>query len=377
MNETIDLLRQLVAINSINPDLVVGGEGEGEIASFIARWLERAGLEVVIDEPKVGRPNVVGIVRGIGGGRSLMLNAHMDTVGVAGMERPHEPFIEGNRLYGRGAFDMKSGLTAIMVAAASARKLQLRGDVIVTAVADEEFASIGTSSVLRRWSADAAIVTEPTELDICVAHKGFVWLDIETSGIAAHGSLPEAGIDAIVKMGKVLVGIEELDRALRARPTHPLLQSGSLHASLITGGQELSSYPERCLLGVERRTIPGETQASVEAEIQHIFAQIAESDPHFKASLHTTLMREPFEVSQDELIVQLVRRHATAVLGRVPDITCSYAWMDAALLTAAGIPTVVFGPGGTGAHAIVEWADLDQLARCTETLVQVIQEFCG
>ena len=231
MNETIDLLRQLVAINSINPDLVVGGEGEGEIASFIARWLERAGLEVVIDEPKVGRPNVVGIVRGIGGGRSLMLNAHMDTVGVAGMERPHEPFIEGNRLYGRGAFDMKSGLTAIMVAAASARKLQLRGDVIVTAVADEEFASIGTSSVLRRWSADAAIVTEPTELDICVAHKGFVWLDIETSGIAAHGSLPEAGIDAIAKMGKVLVGIEELDRILLARPTHPLLHSGSLHAS--------------------------------------------------------------------------------------------------------------------------------------------------
>lgn len=377
MNETTDLLGQLVAINSINPDLVVGGAGEGEIASFIARWLERAGLEVVIDEPKAGRPNVVGIARGTGGGRSLMLNAHMDTVGVAGMERPHEPFIEGNRLYGRGAFDMKSGLAAIIVAGASAKGLQLRGDVIVTAVADEEFASIGTSSVLRRWSADAAIVTEPTELDICVAHKGFVWLDVETSGIAAHGSLPEEGVDAIAKMGKVLVGIEELDRALRACPTHPLLQSGSLHASLITGGQELSSYPERCLLGVERRTIPGETQASVEAEIQRIFERIAATDPHFKASLRTTLVREPFEVSQDELIVQLVRRHATAVLHRVPDIACSYAWMDAALLAAAGIPTVVFGPGGAGAHAVVEWADLDQLAQCTEVLVQTIQEFCG
>jgi acetylornithine deacetylase len=377
MNETTDLLGQLVAINSINPDLVVDGAGEGEIASFIARWLERAGLEVVVDEPETGRPNVVGIVRGTGGGRSLMLNAHMDTVGVAGMERPHEPFIEGNRLYGRGAFDMKSGLAAIMVAAASARKLQLRGDVIVTAVADEEFASIGTSSVLRRWSADAAIVTEPTELDICVAHKGFVWLDIETNGIAAHGSLPEEGVDAIAKMGKVLVGIEELDRALRARPTHPLLQSGSLHASLITGGQELSSYPERCVSGVERRTVPGETQASVEAEIQHIFERIAANDPHFKASLHTTLVREPFEVAQGELIVQLVRRHATAVLHRTPDISCSYAWMDAALLSAAGIPTVVFGPGGAGAHAVVEWADLDQLAQCTEVLVQTIQEFCG
>ena len=377
MNETTDLLRQLVAINSINPDLVVGGAGEGEIARFVAAWMDRAGLEVVMDETQAGRPNVVGIVRGTGGGRSLLLNAHMDTVGVAGMERPHEPFIEGNRLYGRGAFDMKSGLAAIMVAGASAKKLQLRGDVIVTAVVDEEFASIGTSSVLQRWSADAAIVTEPTELDICVAHKGFVWLDIETTGVAAHGSLPEKGVDAIAKMGKVLVGIEELDRSLRARPTHALLQSGSLHASLIAGGQELSSYPERCTLGVERRTIPGETQASVEAEIQRIFAHITESDPHFQASLHTTLVREPFEIAQDALVVQLVRRHATTVLNRTPDISCSYAWMDAALLSAADIPTVVFGPGGAGAHAVVEWADLNQLSQCTEILVNTIQEFCG
>src|ERR1700692_4513689 len=183
MSDTSDLLWQLVAINSINPDLVVGGAGEAGIARVVAEWLDRAGLEVVLDEPRAGRPNVVGIVRGSGGGRTLMLNAHMDTVGVAGMERPHEPSIAGNRLYGRGAYDMKSGLAAIMVAAANAQKLSLRGNVILTAVADEEFASIGTSSVLRRWHADAAIVTEPTELDLCLAHKGFVWLDIETTGI--------------------------------------------------------------------------------------------------------------------------------------------------------------------------------------------------
>ena len=221
MSDTTDLLRQLVAINSINPDLVVGGAGETEIARFVVTWLDRAGLDVVLDEPRVGRSSVVGIVRGSGGGRSLMLNAHMDTVGVAGMERPHEPSIVGNRLYGRGAYDMKSSLAAIMMAAANAQKLSLRGDVILTAVADEEFASIGTSSVLRHWHADAAIVTEPTELDLCLAHKGFVWLDIETTGIAAHGSLPEVGVDAIAKMGKVLVGLENLDRSLRAHPTHP------------------------------------------------------------------------------------------------------------------------------------------------------------
>ena len=154
MSEITNLLQQLVAINSINPDLVADGAGEGEIARFVANWLTRAGLEVEIDEPRPGRPNVIGIARGTGGGRSLMLNAHMDTVGVAGMERPHQASIVGNRLYGRGAYDMKAGLAAIMYAAANARKLNLSGDVIVTAVSDEEYASIGTSSVVKRWRAE-------------------------------------------------------------------------------------------------------------------------------------------------------------------------------------------------------------------------------
>ncbi|HLQ30469.1 MAG TPA: M20/M25/M40 family metallo-hydrolase, partial [Ktedonobacteraceae bacterium] len=270
MSETSELLRQLVAINSINPDLVPDGPGEAEIARFVASWLESAGLEIELDEPEPGRPNVIGIVRGSGGGRSLILNAHMDTVGVAGMVRPHEPLITGNRLYGRGAFDMKGGLASIMVAAARAKALNLRGDVILTAVSDEEYASIGTASVVNRWRAGAAIVTEPTGLDVCVAHKGFVWLAIETIGTAAHGSLPELGVDAIVKMGKILVELEELDRFLRAHLSHPLLKSGSVHASLIEGGLELSMYPDHCKLGVERRTVPGETQESVEAEIQAI-----------------------------------------------------------------------------------------------------------
>src|SRR5437763_4824212 len=154
----------------------------------------------------------------------------MDTVGVACMEHPHQPFIENNHLYGRGAYDMKAGLATIMMAAARAKNLALRGDVILTAVADEEYASIGTASIVKRWHADAAIVTEPTELDICVAHKGFVWLNIETEGIAAHGSRPDLGVDAIVKMGKVLVGIDESDRFLRSALSHRLLGSGSIHA---------------------------------------------------------------------------------------------------------------------------------------------------
>jgi len=377
MRETTDLLRQLVAINSINPDLVADGPGEGDIARFVATWLGAAGLEVTLDEPEAGRPNVIAIARGSGGGRSLLLNAHSDTVGVALMERPHEPVIEGDRLYGRGAYDMKGGLASIMVAAARAKKLKLRGDVILTAVSDEEFASIGTSSIVKQYHADAAIVTEPTELDVCVAHKGFAWLEVETMGTAAHGSLPELGVDAIVKMAKVLNGLEELDHTLRTSPSHPLLKSGSVHASLIEGGQELSTYPDHCSLRIERRTIPGETQERVEAEMQRIFDRIAASDPAFKATLRTILVRDPFEVHEDEYIVQLVRNQARGVLGSEPAMTSGTGWMDAALLAAAGIPTVVFGPGGAGAHAVVEWADLEQVELCAEILLKVIEEFCG
>ncbi len=377
MNEISELLTQLVAIDSINPDLVPGGAGEVEIARFIAAWLARAGLEVEIDEPIPGRPSVIGIARGSGGGRSLLLNAHMDTVGVAGMERPHEPIVKDNRLYGRGAFDMKGGLASIMLAAARAKQLPLRGDLIITAVSDEEYASIGTSSIVKRWHADAAIVTEPTGLDICIAHKGFVWLEVETQGIAAHGSLPNVGVDAIAKMGKVLVGLEELDRSLRAHPSHRLLESGSLHASLITGGQELSSYPEHCLLSIERRTIPGETPASVEAQIRAILDQAASADPSFKATLRTTLVRDAFEVAEDAPIVQAVRRQTVALLAYEPEIVGSTAWMDSAILSSAGIPTVIFGPGGEGAHAVVEWVDLEEVGKCVEVLVGCAGEFCG
>ncbi len=377
MNEITKLLQQLVAIDSINPDLVPGGAGEGNIARFVAEWLERTGLEVELDEPSPGRPNVIGVARGTGGGRSLMLNAHMDTVGVAGMDRPHDPFVKDNRLYGRGAYDMKGGLAAIMVAAAVVQQHNLRGDVIVTAVVDEEYASIGTSSVVKRWHADAAIVTEPTELNICVAHKGFIWLEVETTGIAAHGSRPDLGIDAIAKMGKVLVGLEKLDRSLRSVPSHRLLHSGSLHASLIAGGQELSSYPLQCLLSVERRTIPGEAQEQVDSQISNILNQAAAADHDFKASLRTTLVRDAFEVSEDELIVKTLQHHARALLDHEPTIFGATPWMDSAILSAAGIPTVVFGPGGEGAHAVIEWSDLDQVERCAEILVAVAEEFCS
>ena len=382
MHNVVDLLEQLVAIDSVNPELVAGGAGEGQIAQFIADWLRRAGLEVALDEVRPGRPNVVGIARGSGArgsdrGRTLMLNGHTDTVGVMGMAHPHQPRREQGRLYGRGAYDMKCGLAACMVAAAEAQKHKLAGDIIVTAVMDEEYGGAGTIAVAQKYRADAAIVAEPTEMNLVIAHRGSLWLEIETHGVAAHGSRPDLGVDAIAKMGRVLVEIEQLGQRLLANPTHPLLQSGSLHASLISGGQELSSYPQRCVLAVERRTIPGETAAAVAAEFQQLLDKIAASDPTFRVTLRPGLFLTPMETSADSLIAQLVSQSATSVIGQTPEIMGVPYWTDAATLAQAGIPTLLFGPSGTGAHAVEEWVDLPSVEQCVQIYLQTALEFCA
>ena len=299
--------------------------------------------------------------RGSGGGRSLLLNAHLDTVGVAGMASPHAPRVEEGRLYGRGAYDMKGALAAILLAAAGAR--ELRGDVIVAAVADEELASIGTEAVLERLRADAAIVPEPTDLGLAVAHRGFVGFELEIRGVAAHGSRPDLGVDAIAKMGPVLVALEQLDGRLRSGPRHPLAGTGSVHASLIEGGQELSSFPARCLLTGERRTIPGETTADVERELRELAGE---------AMVRVIQSRDPYEAEVEHPFVQLVAR-----IAGTRDLRGAPFWTDAALIAGAGIPTVLFGPAGEGAHAEVEWVDLASLDRVSEVIVRTAGEWCA
>jgi acetylornithine deacetylase len=366
VSDAAELVAALVAIDSVNPELIPGGAGEAAVAQHVAAWLERAGLEVEVQEAAPGRPNVVGVARGRGGGRTLLLNAHLDTVGVAGMDHPLEPRLEGDRLYGRGAYDMKGGLAAIMLAGAAAARAGLAGDVIVAAVADEEVASVGTEALVRAMRADAAIVTEPTELQVAVCHRGFAGFEVETAGVAAHGSRPDLGVDAIAKMGPVLVELAALDARLRSVERHPLLRSGSLHASLIEGGQEFSSYPAHCLLTGERRTLPGESREDVEQELREALAR-AGSD----AALRLLVAREPFAADPDAEIVRLVAERAGTALVGVP------FWTDAALLADAGIPSVLFGPAGEGAHAAVEWVDLPSVERVIEVLDGVARTFCA
>lgn len=376
MERLTRLIGDLVAIDSVNPDLVAGGAGEGAVARFIADWLADAGLEVQLDEVRPGRPNVIAWARGSGGGRTLMLNGHIDTVGVAGVSAPHTPRVEGGRLYGRGAYDMKAGVAACMLAAAEARGRGLRGDVLFTAVIDEECAGLGTLAVAERYGADAALIAEPTELRLVSAHKGFVWLDVEVQGRAAHGSTPGA-LDAIAKMGGVLVELDALSRRLLAGPAHPLLGTGTVHASLIAGGQERSSYAERCTLAVERRTVPGETPAGAAAELEALVGGLMAADPALRATVSLGLHRAPMETPADALLPSLLRRHGAAVTGAPIAVVGMPYWTDAASLAEAGIPTVLFGPAGEGAHALVEWVDLASVGQCVAIYGRVIAEFCA
>jgi len=373
--DTIELLRDLVAIDSQNPSLVPGAAGESQIAAYVAAWARSADLTSETLEAVPGRPSVLVRSQSGGTGRSLLLCGHTDTVGICQMTDPLTPVIDGDRLYGRGAYDMKAGLAAALIACREASRLELPGEVIVAAVADEEHSSIGVQEVLRHTGADAAIVTEPTELAVATAHRGFVWIEITVVGVAAHGSRPELGKDAILETGPILVALSELNEQLSGRQ-HPRLGRGFVHGSIISGGREESTIPDRCTLTVERRTLPGETVQDVEREIAELLASCRVADPELQASSRTTLARPPFEIADDQHIVRTVAGAAASTLGKPAQLTGVSYWADASLIAGAGIPTVLFGPDGDGAHATVEWVSLPGTVACARTLTAVAEDFC-
>jgi len=270
---------------------------------------------------------------------------------------------------------MKASLAAVMLAVRDLGDEALAGDVVVTAVTDEEYASIGTQAIVGAYRADACIVTEPTHHELTLAHKGFVWADIETHGIAAHGSRPDLGIDAIAKMGPILTGISELDRRLRSGAGHPLLTTGSLHASLIEGGTELSTYPNRCRVQIERRTIPGESDAIVEEQLLTLIAEAGQAGTD-GAQLTLGISRPPFEISPDAELVAVAQSVIAKRLGAPAPITGVASWMDSALTSAADVPTIIFGPSGEGAHADIEWVDLDSAQSCREIYADLARAWC-
>lgn len=377
MDPAIRLLRDLVAIDSVNPTLVPGAPGEQAIADAIAAHMRALGLDVDVETVADGRPNVVGVLEGRAKGRTLMFCGHTDTVGVTGMIDPFAPVERDGRLYGRGSQDMKGGVAAMIAAAgALADRGFAAGRLVVAAVVDEEHASIGADALVKRWSADAAVVTEPTDLAIAVGHKGFAWVEVDVEGRAAHGSRPAEGQDAILRLGRVLSRLEALDRDLQRRPAHPLVGTGSLHASTIAGGRELSSYPDRATLVMERRTLPSEAETIALEEVRDILSALAREDPTFRGEARHIFSRPAYEVPPDHEITRALTA-SLAHVGGTPRIEGASFWTDAAVLGHAGIPSILFGPGGAGLHSTEEYVIVADVLRCRDALTDLAARFCA
>ena len=377
--DAVALTRELVRIDSRNPSLVAGAPGEAAIARTLSEILREWGFRVELQEAAPGRPNVVARV-GTAGSRSLMFNGHLDVVGIEGMTHPAwgDDSRDNSRIYGRGSSDMKSGVAAMCAAAARAVDSGLAGEIIVAAVVDEEYESAGTRTIVERGiRADAAIVTEPTQLAIMPAHLGFVWIDITTHGRAAHGSRWDLGVDAIRHAGLVLAEIDRLDADELPRRGHPLLGRPSVHASLIDGGTGMSTYPDRCTVRIERRTIPGETPENVRRELEDACAGVAARRPSFRAEVAVTFSQAPSDVAVDSPIVRALG-DAIRAQGETVRVEGMTAWTDAALLNAAGIPAICFGPGDIRlAHAAEEYVKIDEIERATEILSRLATQWCG
>jgi acetylornithine deacetylase len=375
-NEAIALTLELVACDSTNPQLVPGGAGEAQVAAIVARRLEAAGLEVEVNDVLPGRPNVVGRLVGTGGGPSLMLCGHLDVVGAA--PPAFEPVVRDGRIHGRGTIDMKSGLAAAVVAAErlAASEAPLAGDLIVAAVADEEWASAGAEALVRRHRADAAIVPEQSELDIVVEHGGFGWFEVESRGVESAGIEPDLGVDAIELAIPVLAGVVALDRELAARPAMPYGRS-SVHVSTVSGGTSFPVYPASCVLGIERCTLPGETVAQAVREMRELLLRARETDARFDGELRIVVAREAVRLDPDQAILRALDGAVTERLGRPPRHIGDMGWGDSGILVEAGIPCAIFGPSGAGHHSAEEWVDVASVIACTNILEATARAFCA
>jgi acetylornithine deacetylase len=376
--DAVALARALIQIDSRNPTLSPDSPGEGDCARTLASVLDDWGFAVQLIDSVPGRPNVVARI-GPSDAPALMLNGHLDVVGVEGMV--HEPFsaeVRGDRIYGRGSADMKGGVAAMCVAAVKGASANSDRQILVTAVVDEEYESLGMRALLAAGiRSDAAIITEPTRLAICPAHRGFAWIDIAFRGRAAHGSRYDIGVDAITHAALLLAELEKLEQTRETGTRHPLLGRGSLHASKIHGGVGMSTYPESCVLSIERRTLPGESVEKALAEIKDACDAVRSDRPDLDARVTLSTAQLPSDVPLDSPVVTRLRgaMEREKVPVRIEGLS---AWTDAALLNEAEIPTICFGPGDIAlAHAAEEFVPIEEIDIATRVLTRVVREWCN
>lgn len=382
----VDLAQQLVRLDTVNPGLVPGAPGEAAAVRLLSRRLDDAGFSVDVLEPSghPGRPSLLAVHRGTGGGRTLMLNGHLDTVGVSGMADPFSGRVEGNRLYGRGSCDMKAAIAAMVVAGESAAATGTTGDIMLSLVADEEHASTGTEEVLRRLAGrlpDACLVGEPTGLELAVAHRGYDLLEVAFTGRASHSAQPSLGVNAVSHLGRFLGAVDAAGAELAAGPAHPLAGTGSLMSTVVAGGSEPFVLPATATATVERRTVPGEPTGQGLLDVERLLGRLRQEDSSLDAVATLVLTRGAWEYDASSPGAALLSGTLAEVLagriGRTPGQISAPYWMESALWQAAGVPTVVCGPGGGDPHTVEEWVDLDQVRGYAEALVGVIPRFVG
>jgi acetylornithine deacetylase len=368
----VSILAELVAINSINTTLS-GGPGEKEVAAFIWHQLSRRGFEAQVQKVSGERANVAAFIPGKNQGSPLLLNGHIDTVGVEGMPSPFTLRREGDRLYGRGAYDMKGSIAVMLALAESWSRHPPGRDVWLTFSADEEDRSLGTEFLARQWLAtlpalpSGAIFLEPTEENIGVAHKGFTWYEVEVLGKAAHGSRPEQGVDAILPLRAALGELERIRSELHSRPPDALLGQASLHGGKIEGGTELSVVPAHARLQWERRTLPEEEPCEVDRELGRVARAVALLPGGHEVKNRKIFMRPPYRTPPGADILKLIQ--AASPRSRMVGISF---WADSALMGLAGIPSVLYGPIGHGAHAVDEWVSRESLSRVHAVVASLV-----
>ncbi len=382
----VALTAQLVGIDTVNPGLVPGAAGEREAVLVLADRLRRSGLRVeLVEADGHDRPSLLATHRGSRPGRTLVLNGHLDTVGVAGMDAPFAARVVEDRMLGRGTADMKAGVAGLVVAAEAAATADLPGELVLALVADEEDASLGTEAVLEVLSRrdalpDACLVGEPTGLDVAVAHRGFALVEVVLRGRAAHSSQPAEGVNAVTHLGRLLHAVELAGEELAGRTPHPLVGSPSLMATVASGGSSPFVLAAEAVAVVERRTVPGESADVALREVEALVAALHRRDPSVAATLTVPATREAWEHDGAGAAGELRDRLADGLTstGRAaPDAVGAPYWMESALWEAAGVPAVVCGPTGGGLHAVDEWVDLGQVRAFPAAVLHAATRFCA